>query len=257
MDNRLIDNGQIRRAPAVVLLHAGGLDARMFDADMSALSRLGHVVRHDRRGRGTEASNVATDHIAQLRALIDRECSGRALLVGSSFGGQLAVDFALAHRERVTALLLVGPGLTGHLESPRRRARMARLAAAAARHGRDGLVRAWLEDRHLAPHGFPAAITRSVSDMLRDSAPLFLAPPQSAPLPTALPRLGRLKPPGRVYVGELDDTDNHEIAQTLTDGAQALELHIVRAAGHFPMLERVGLLPKALAALLDELNPQA
>jgi 3-oxoadipate enol-lactonase len=256
MDDRVADDGQSRRAPAVVLLHAGGLDARMFDADMSALSRLGHVVRYDRRRDAPEAGNVAIDHIAELRAVIDCECGGRAVLVGSSFGGQLAVDFALAHGERVAALLLVGPGLTGTVQSEERRARMARLVAA-ARHGPDGLARAWLEDRHLAPHGFPAATTRLVCDMLRDSAPLFLAPPRTVPVPSALPRLGRLKAPGRVYVGELDDTDNHQIAQTLAHAAPTLELHIVRAAGHFPMLERVGWLPHAAAALLDELEARA
>lgn len=257
MDDRVVCDGESRRAPAVVLLHAGGLDARMFDTDMSALSRLGRVVRYDRRGRGApEAGNVAIDHIAELRGVIDRECDGRAVLVGSSFGGQLAVDFALAHGERVAALLLVGPGLTGHIESQERRARMARLAAA-ARHGRDQLARAWLEDRHLAPHGYPAAITRLVCDMLRDNAPLFLAPLRTVPVPPALPRLGRLKVPGRVYVGELDDADNQQIAQALAHAAPALELHMVRAAGHFPMLERVGWLPHALAALLDELDARA
>jgi 3-oxoadipate enol-lactonase len=188
----------------------------MFDTDMSALSRLGRVVRYERRGRGApELGNVAIDRIAELRGVIDRERGGRAVLVGSSFGGQLAVDFALAHGERVAALLLAGPGLTGHIESEERRARMARLAAA-ARHGHDELARAWLEDRHLASHGFPAVITRLVCDMLRDNAPLFLAPLRSVPVPPALPRLGRLEAPGRVYVGELDDADNHQIAQALT-----------------------------------------
>jgi pimeloyl-ACP methyl ester carboxylesterase len=82
--------------------------------------------------------------------------------------------------------------------------------------------------------------------------------PRSGPFPCpALPRLGRLKVPGRVYVGELDDADNQQIAQALAHAAPALELHMVRAAGHFPMLERVGWLPHALAALLDELDARA
>jgi pimeloyl-ACP methyl ester carboxylesterase len=58
-------------------------------------------------------------------------------------------------------------------------------------------------------------------------------------------------------VGEFDDTDNHQNAQTLTDAAPALELHIVRGAGHLPMLERVGWPPHALAALLDDVKARA
>jgi 3-oxoadipate enol-lactonase len=37
----------------------------------------------------------------------------RASLVGSSHGGQLAIDFALAHPEIVQELVLVGPVLSG------------------------------------------------------------------------------------------------------------------------------------------------
>ena len=241
-----------REAPDVVLLHAGGLDIRMFDADMPALSRLGRVVRYDRSGSGASAAgDVAIDRVGELLAVIDRACRSPAVLVGSSFGGQLAVDFTLTHADRVAALLLVGPGLTGHVDSEERRARMVRLAEAAGR-GSDQLASAWLEDRHLAPHGFPAAITRLVREMLRDNAPLFLAPPMTVPLPSALPRLGRLGAPGRVYVGELDDADNRQIAEALVRTAPGLELRVLRGAGHLPMLERVGWLPQALAALLDE-----
>ena len=238
-------------APGVVLLHAGGLDVRMFDADMPALSRLGRVVRYHRSGSASAAGDVIIDRVGELLAVIDRACRGPVVLVGSSFGGQLAVDFALRHADRVAALLLVGPGLTGHVDSEERRARMARLAEAAGR-GSDQLASAWLADRHLAPHGFPAAITRLVREMLRDNAPLFLAPPMTVPLPSALPRLGRLGALGRVYVGELDDADNRQIAETLVRAAPELELRVVRGAGHLPMLERVGWLPQALAALLDE-----
>jgi pimeloyl-ACP methyl ester carboxylesterase len=176
-----------------------------------------------------------------------------AVLVGCSLGGQLGVDIALRHPALVAGLLLVGPGLSGAEVSDDRRARTASLVAAAGRGG-DALGDAWLRDSHLAPHGLSGATTELVRTMLRDNVGLFLAPPASVAPPPALGRLDRLAAPGHVLVGEHDDPDNHAIARAISRAAQALQLHLVPGAGHFPMLERVGWLPQALATLLPQLE---
>jgi pimeloyl-ACP methyl ester carboxylesterase len=101
-------------------------------------------------------------------------------LVGSSFGGQLAVDFALRHRAPVAGLLLVEPRLDCAEMSDGRRARMACQAAARERGG-DAFADAWLGDRHLA--GSAARRRRLVRTMLRDNVGLFRSPSSPVPLP--------------------------------------------------------------------------
>jgi 3-oxoadipate enol-lactonase len=99
----------------VVLLHAGGLDSRMFEPDAPELARSARVLRYDRSGSGrSPSSNGAVDRVEELRMVSTTAFGERpAVLVGSSFGGQLAVDFALAHPALVAGLLLVAPGLSG------------------------------------------------------------------------------------------------------------------------------------------------
>jgi pimeloyl-ACP methyl ester carboxylesterase len=241
--------------PAVVLLHAGGLDSRMFEPDVSELARSARVLRYDRSGSGrSPACKGPVDRVEELRVVRTMAFGERpAVLVGCSVGGQLAVDFALSYPALVGGLLLVGPGLSGAEVSDDRRARMARLVAAAEQGG-DELADAWLRDQHLAPHGFSSATTRLVRTMLRDNVGLFRAPPASVAARPALSRLDRLAAPGHVLVGDHDDADNHAIARTITRAAHALQLHLVPGAGHFPMLERVGWLPQTLVTLLPQLE---
>lgn len=239
----------------VVLLHAGGLDSRMFEPDVPELARSARVLRYDRSGSGrSPASRGAVDRVEELRTVTTMAFGQRpAVLVGCSFGGQLAVDFALRHPALVAGLLLIGSGLSGAEIADDRRARMAKLAAAAGRGG-DTLADTWLHDPHLAPHGFSGATTELVRTMLRENADLFVAPPVSVAPRPALGQLDRLAAPGQVLVGEHDDPDNLAIARVITRAAPLLQLHLVHGAGHLPMLERAAWLPQALATLLPQLE---
>ncbi|HET7425661.1 MAG TPA: alpha/beta fold hydrolase, partial [Gemmatimonadales bacterium] len=53
-----------------------------------------------------------TEHVADLEALRDRWAMDRLTLVGYSWGGLLAMLYALAHPERVAKLALVSPAPT-------------------------------------------------------------------------------------------------------------------------------------------------
>ncbi len=192
----------------------------------------------------------AVDFVQELRSVLTMAFGKRpVVLVGSSFGGRLAVDFALRHPGRVAGLLLVGPDLSGSELSDDRRARIARLVAAAERGG-DALADAWLRDRHFTAHRFSPTVRELVRTTLRDNVELFVAAPAAVAPSPAVDRLVRIAVPRDVFVGELDDADSHSTARAITQGSQALRLHRLPGCGHFPMLERDGWLPRALERLL-------
>ncbi|MFO1541354.1 MAG: alpha/beta fold hydrolase, partial [Chloroflexota bacterium] len=129
--------------PAVVLLHAtlGAADA---------LLRLAGELAPDARPllldrRGTPASPLAVPgpvavarHVADVRDLLDASGEARAVLLGHSFGGVVALAFAAAFPDRVAAVLAwEPPWLT--LADPADRARLLAVApAVASAHARDG-----------------------------------------------------------------------------------------------------------------------
>jgi 3-oxoadipate enol-lactonase len=101
--------------PPVVLVHAGIVDLRAWDAFVPHLVVGGfRVVRYDTRGWGrSTTAEVDFSNRADLVAVLDACGIGRAALVGNSRGGQIAFDTAIEFPDRVIAVVGVGAGLGG------------------------------------------------------------------------------------------------------------------------------------------------
>ena len=86
------------KGPAVVLVHGGLVDSRMWDAQMKPLSKRFRVVRYDIRGYGrSPAPTVEYYPHEDLRALLDYLKIERATVVGLSLGGFGYMGAALAY----------------------------------------------------------------------------------------------------------------------------------------------------------------
>lgn len=100
--------------PAVVLIHAGIADARVWERQMSSFARAFRTVRYDDHAFGRSPVPTAPfSPVDDLAALMDALGIERAALVGNSFGGAIAIEAALAHPDRVWALVAVAPALLG------------------------------------------------------------------------------------------------------------------------------------------------
>ena len=100
--------------PRLVFLHPGVADRRCWCDVMSALVPDFPAVAYDRRGFGeTPAADAPFVDVDDLRAVLDACVAGPAVLVGNSQGGRIAIDFALAHPERVDRLALIAPAVSG------------------------------------------------------------------------------------------------------------------------------------------------
>lgn len=98
----------------VVFLHSGVCDLRMWQNQLDDLSDDVRAVAYDRRGFGQTQSAPGTyDDLEDLIALMDHLKLGRAVLVGCSMGGGLAIEAALQHPDRVAGLLLVASSMRG------------------------------------------------------------------------------------------------------------------------------------------------
>ena len=103
-----------RAAPAVVMLHGFGSSLDTWNAWADPLSVDHRVIRLDLPGFGLTGADPTGDYtdartIAVLLALLDRLGVQRATLIGNSMGGRFAWEFAAAHPDRVSKLVLVSP----------------------------------------------------------------------------------------------------------------------------------------------------
>lgn len=99
-------------APVTAFTHGAGMDCRMFDAQVTALSPHYRVLTWDVPGHGLSqplgdafsVQNAAYD----LLALLELYKINEAVLVGQSLGGYIVQELAFLHPERVRALVVIG-----------------------------------------------------------------------------------------------------------------------------------------------------
>lgn len=95
----------------VILIHGVGLDATMWQPQVSALAQRHEVIAYDMLGHGDSALpqvNAGLDDYAdQLAALLDHLGFERVAVVGFSMGGLVARAFALRYPERLAAMVVL------------------------------------------------------------------------------------------------------------------------------------------------------
>ncbi len=184
---RLRDTGP-RGAPAVILIHGFGASLETWEPWARALSTQYRVIRFDLPGFGLTGPDPSGDYtdsreITVLIDLMDRLGLSRATLIGNSLGGRIAWNFAAAHPDRVTRLVLVSPDGFASPGFPYGKAPktplMMRLLPYVA-------PRALLKANLAAAYGQPAALQDATVTRYRD---LLLAP---GVRPAILARLGQV-----------------------------------------------------------------
>lgn len=164
--------------PAVLLLHAGIVDRRMWREHLNPLAEAGRrVVAVDLPGFGDTVllPGVQAPWLDVLETM-DALAIDRAVLVGCSFGGAVALVTAVTARERITALVLASAPAPDITPSNRLKAAWDAEETALERDDVDGAVEAVL-DAWLAPDA-PAALRERVATMQRRAFELQAHPPR-------------------------------------------------------------------------------
>lgn len=99
----------------IVMIHGLGWDTRSWDNQFAELAQQYQVMRYDMRGFGQ--SDMPTDqpyaHADDLKALLEYLEIDAAHIFGHSFGGEIAINFALAYPEATRSLVLIEPDIQG------------------------------------------------------------------------------------------------------------------------------------------------
>ncbi len=99
---------------ALVLVHAGVADCRMWDGQFAEFAQHYRTLRFDMRGFGkSEPVEGEYTNRADLCMLLKHLEITRSALIGCSMGGGTCLDFTLQHPERVSSLVMVGSAPTG------------------------------------------------------------------------------------------------------------------------------------------------
>jgi pimeloyl-ACP methyl ester carboxylesterase len=239
----------------VVLLHSGVTDRRSWQAVAEALQPATGVVAYDMRGYGeTSGVTYGFSHLDDLNAVLDRTATGPVWLVGSSMGGEIAIDAALVTPDRVAGLVLLAPAVSGAPEPTIFDAdtdRLVHLWEAAQTSGdidEINRIEMWLWlDGPSAPEGRVSGRPRELALAMNAIALKNEIPEESGKSGIAAwPRLEEISVPVTVACGDLDLPFIIARSKELADWLPKSRYHVFEGMAHLPYLEQ----PAAVADLI-------
>jgi pimeloyl-ACP methyl ester carboxylesterase len=234
--------------PAVVLIHAGIADRRMWDDQFLVLAERFRVLRFDQRGFGE--SDMPAGQFAfheDVRELLRQNGIERAALVGVSMGGEVALNTTLAFPEMVSALV-VGATLAG----TEQRSDLLRQAWAATDEALeagdlDGAVEielaTWVDGPKRSPAEVDAAVRERVRAMDRELLAREMAGSdgEAVPLdPPAHQRLNEIRVPTLLIAGDLDMPDVADSMARLAAGILGADPVTLEGTAHMLSMEQPG-----------------
>jgi len=237
--------------PPLLVHHSGpGLDHTVIAPHLSPLARDVHLVCFDHRGTGRSAAPRGDNayhidrFVEDIAALADGLSLGPFALLGHSFGGIVALHFALAHPDLLTQLILVSTAASHHyiedvesaLPELLEPAALAELASLQGSEPSAQVMRRSLE--LLSPIYFhdPARVSQLGLDSVR-FGPETQAVWESLEGFDLRPRLSEIRVPTLVIAGAQDRAVTVERARELADALPEGSLMVVEKSGHYPFIE--------------------
>ena len=229
----------------MLLLHAGVADRRAWRPLVERLAPAHRCVSFDARGHGrTTYQPEPFSRVGDALAVLDSLGSRSAVVIGNSMGGRTALDLALDHPARTTALVLIAPAISGapqREDSPEVQAIDEQMQAAddaGDLHLLNQLeARFWLDGINGGAQGRVGGEARELFlDMNRQA--LAAEPPGDEDRSTnAWQRLEQLTVPTLVVVGDLDYDVSTANALTAAQRIPGAQIHRLPDAAHLPVLE--------------------
>lgn len=225
----------------LVLVNGSSLDLRMWDEQVEDFSARFQVVRYDLRGIGKSVvPKEEFSHSEDLYHLLEFLGIEKAFILGLSFGGAFAIDFALEHFEMVDALVVASSALSSlrdeYVEG------LSALSAIAKEKGVSEAINELMDNpAFVAPEN--VAARRKTREILFDNRlifetdfPLirFWRPPQI----NIEENLSKIPAPTLIVLGKRDATVIHEIAGKLEKDIKGARKIVIENAGHMVNLEK-------------------
>jgi len=242
---RYFEAGQ---GPAVILLHGMGGVKESWMGNFGALAAGYHVYAIDQIGFGHSDKPLLDYKIASfvdfLYAFMQTQNIGKATLVGNSFGGWIALDFAMLHPGMVEKLVLVdSAGLAW--QQPLAELNPSSMAATRT------LIESVFYDKKMVSDG---AVLQVFTDRMRNNDGYTI---QRTVAGFATPqfedaKLASIHVPTLVMWGREDELIPLASGEKLRDGIRGAKLVVFEQCGHVPQIEKSAEFNRALLEFLDK-----
>ena len=256
--------------PVFILLHGFGASLFSWHAVMELFSHYGRVIAYDRPAFGlTERPMTWTGenpygalfNVELLLGVLDHFNVQKAILVGNSAGGTVAMQFALQHRDRVQALILVDPAvyesgsglswLRPFYKTPEMNHLGPLIVRSIEHSGIDLIKLAWYNPSNITSETMDGYTKPLMAENWDRALWFFTAASQPSSLPE---RLGEFTLPVLVISGISDKIVPTADSIRLAGELPQAKLIIIPQAGHVPQEEQPALFMQAVDEFLQTIS---
>lgn len=232
------------RGPVVVCLHGAGGTHETWRFQVRHLGPRWTALAVDLPGHGAsqgDGCRTIGEYRDFVRDFLDALTLSAVVLVGHSMGGGTAQSFALAHPDRLAALVLVGTGARLRVH-PDIFATIQRDVDEAGR-----LISGWA----YSPAALPATVAQGAEAFARNRAAVLEADFRACDAFDLMHEIAAIHVPTLVLCGAEDRLTPVKYARVLHEQIPGASLAVVPGAGHMVMLEKPAEFNRILADFLD------
>jgi pimeloyl-ACP methyl ester carboxylesterase len=186
------------QGPPILCIHGTASSAMVWGSSIEPLAKLGRVIAYDRRGctRSERPEpyerTFVSEHADDAAALLVELDARPAVVVGRSYGGEIAIDLALRYPNEVRALALLEPAILNFAPEAKAWADELRdTLFAAAANGTDRVGETFIRTVTGQWESFPGPIRR----MFTENGPAILAEFRGGFLEVGIDQLARIDVP--------------------------------------------------------------
>jgi len=247
-------SGQHRR---VALIHSLALDGEFWRPVAEILSREAAVLTIDCRGHGASGTPPGPYSVGQfaddLADVLDGIGWSTAAVAGASMGGCVAISFAARYPARTTGLGLFDTTAWYGANAPKQWEERAQRGVA---DGMASLVEfqktRWFGDTFRAQH--PEIVDRTIATFVKTDPKAYAETCRMMGAFDLRAKLGALRIPTRVAVGEQDQATPIEMAKAIHEGIPGSTLSVIPGGRHLTPLEYPLRIAEEIQMLLERVS---
>ncbi|EKQ57479.1 MULTISPECIES: alpha/beta hydrolase [unclassified Clostridium] len=244
----------------LIFIHGNFNDSRVWRYQVESFSSQYKVISYDQRGYGKSDTPTSTfSHFEDLKVILDSLEIKSAVIIGSSSGGSIAIDFALKYPDYVDALILASPAVNGYRYPLKLIIEAMKSISLLKSKGFEAAIEKFINSSfwsYFIPDQSNEKARKLILETIRTQKNFYswnfkLAVPEK---PYAAKRLGEIHIPTLIVLGNRDFAFNVKVGERLHAGIESSDKITISDCGHLPFVEKYEEFNKQICKFLKQRN---